>query len=28
MMFYIALVYIAAFAGGIVYAIFEDGRKV
>jgi hypothetical protein len=25
-MFYIALVYLAAFAGGIVYAIFEDGR--
>jgi len=28
MMFYIALVYLAAFSGGIVYALFEDGRKV
>jgi len=27
MMFYIALVYLAAFAGGIVYALFEDGRN-
>jgi len=27
MMFYIALVYLAAFAGGIVYAICEDGRE-
>jgi len=25
-MFYIVLVYIAAFAGGIGYAIFEDRR--
>jgi len=28
MMFYIVLVYIAAFAGGIGYALFEDRRKV
>jgi hypothetical protein len=27
MMFYIVLVYLAAFAGGIGYAIFEDRRK-
>jgi len=27
MMFYIALVYLAAFTGGIVYALFEDGGK-
>jgi len=27
MMFYIVLVYIAAFAGGIGYAIYEDRRK-
>jgi len=27
MMFYIVLVYIAAFAGGIGYALFEDRRK-
>jgi len=26
MMFYIVLVYLAAFAGGIGYAIFEDRR--
>ena len=26
MMFYIVLVYIAAFTGGIVYAIYEDRR--
>jgi len=27
MMFYIVLVYLAAFAGGIGYALYEDGRK-
>jgi len=27
MMFYIVLVYLAAFAGGICYAIYDDGRK-
>jgi len=26
-MFYIALVYLAAFTGGIVYALFEDRRR-
>jgi len=28
MMFYIVLVYIAAFAGGIGYALYVDRRKV
>jgi len=27
MMFYIILVYLSAFAGGIVYALFEDRRE-